>query len=115
MPIPKTRSELLEQLETSFAKLRDEVQKGGSRLGSAHCVDDWTVKELLAVRAWWTENVVKWVSEGRRWSIAKDNVSATVGEQLRAKGHDVLSIRESIRGGADKTICRWRRQKSESS
>lgn len=69
MPIPQSRSELLEQLETSFAKLRDEIEKGGSGLGSAHCIDDWTAKELLAVRAWWTESVVKWVSEGRRGII----------------------------------------------
>jgi len=65
VPIPKTRSELIEQLESTFGKLRAEIERGGPRLGSAHCVDDWTVKELLAVRAWWTENVVEWIEMGR--------------------------------------------------
>ena len=27
--------------------------------------NDWTVKELLAVRTWWTENVVAWIVEWR--------------------------------------------------
>jgi hypothetical protein len=32
-------------------------------------VDDWNVKELLAVRAWWTESVVKWIEEGRSGEV----------------------------------------------
>lgn len=65
MPIPKTRAELVAQLEMSYGKLRSEIDRGGPRLGSMHCIDDWSVKELLAVRAWWTENVVAWVVEWR--------------------------------------------------
>jgi hypothetical protein len=29
-------------------------------------VDDWTVKDLLAVRAWWTDSVMDWVAAGQR-------------------------------------------------
>ena len=65
MPIPKTRAELLEQLHTSYEKLQHEIESGGRRLGSLRCSDDWTVKELLAVRAWWTESVVDWVAQWR--------------------------------------------------
>ncbi len=66
MPIPKTRAELVAQLDTSYGKLRSEIEQGGPRLGSMHCIDDWTVKELLAVRTWWTEKVVAWVVEWRK-------------------------------------------------
>ena len=66
MPIPKTRTELVEMVTTSFEKLRAELDGAGSRVGSLHCVDDWSVKDLLAVRAWWTESVVDWIEAGCR-------------------------------------------------
>ena len=36
--------------------------------------------------------------------IANENVSATVIGQLRNKGHDVLSVKESMRGQADEVV-----------
>lgn len=65
MPIPETRAELLAQLDKSFSKLWQEIEAGGPRLGSRACVDDWTVKEMLAVRAWWSESVCVWVDQWR--------------------------------------------------
>jgi hypothetical protein len=29
-------------------------------------VDDWTIKELLAVRVWWVEALLGWIQKGRR-------------------------------------------------
>ena len=49
-----------------FEKLRAELEVAGSGVGSLSCVDDWSVKDLLAVRAWWTENVIDWIEAGRR-------------------------------------------------
>jgi len=66
MPIPKTRDELTELVTTSFAKLRTELDNGGPALAELPCVDNWTVKDLLAVRAWWTHSVVDWIEAGRR-------------------------------------------------
>lgn len=37
--------------------------------GSLACVDDWTVKDLLAVRVWWTENVIDWIEAGQRGEV----------------------------------------------
>jgi len=65
MPIPKTRAELIEQLATSYERLRDELDTAGPRAGRIPCVDDWSIKDLLAVRAWWTESVVEWIEAGR--------------------------------------------------
>lgn len=69
MPIPKTRSELTRQVSTSYGKLRDELENAGAGAGKLHAVDDWTVKELLAVRAWWTESVIDWVEAGRKGEV----------------------------------------------
>lgn len=66
MPIPSTRAELIEQVSTAFAKLMDELHAAGPEFGSVVSVDSWTVKDLLAVRAWWTHRVVDWVEAGRR-------------------------------------------------
>ena len=66
MPIPKTRAELTEQVSSTFEKLWVELEDGGGRAGRLPCVDDWSVKDLLAVRVWWTEHVVDWIDAGRR-------------------------------------------------
>ncbi len=66
MPIPKTRSELTELVKTTYAKLRTELESAGPEVAGLSCVDDWSVKDLLAVRAWWTESVVDWIEAGRR-------------------------------------------------
>lgn len=65
MPIPKTRPELLTQIETSFQKLCEDLDRLGPQHADRVCVDDWSVRELLAVRAWWTASVVDWVRRGR--------------------------------------------------
>jgi len=66
MPIPHTRAELTDLTCSSFEKLHAELQAAGTGAGSLPCVDEWNVKDLLAVRAWWTEHVVDWIEAGRR-------------------------------------------------
>lgn len=66
MPIPKTRSELTELVSTSYAKLERELQLVGPAAAERRCVDSWSVKDLIAVRAWWTEQVVDWIEAGRQ-------------------------------------------------
>lgn len=66
MPIPKSRSELVKYVGSSFEKLQLELDAAGPGMGSMHCVDEWTVKDLLVVRAWWTESVIDWVEAGKR-------------------------------------------------
>lgn len=68
MPGPSSRAELLNDLELAFGRLAEELDEGssrtGSRFGKLPCTDGWTVKDLLAVRAWWTEAVVSWIGAG---------------------------------------------------
>ncbi len=66
MPIPSTRAELTGLTRSTFEKLRAELEATGESVGGLPCVDDWSVKDLLAVRAWWSENVIDWIEEGRR-------------------------------------------------
>ncbi len=49
MPIPRTREELTNSVRSTFEKLRSELDAAGSRVGNFPCVDDWSVKDLLAV------------------------------------------------------------------
>lgn len=66
MPIPKSRRELVDLIDGSFAKLTATLDDGGVRMGMMMCTDLWNVKGVLAVRAWWTESVGDWVEAGRR-------------------------------------------------
>jgi len=66
MPIPRTRSQLLDQVTTSYDRLRRLLDEGGDPLATLTAVDNWSVKDLLAVRAWWTESVLKWIQAWRR-------------------------------------------------
>ncbi len=66
MPIPKKRSELTDLVTTAASKLLRELDEAGPEIGRLRCVDDWTVKDLLVVRAWWTESVLSWIEAGKR-------------------------------------------------
>ncbi len=66
MPIPKTRNELVSQVRVAYGKLQTELDAAGPPVGDLLCVGDWSVKDLLAVRAWWTEHVIDWIEAGRR-------------------------------------------------
>lgn len=66
MPIPKSRTELVDYVQSTWEKLRNELDAAGAGIGDLPCVDDWSVKDLLAVRVWWTEHVIDWVEAGRR-------------------------------------------------
>jgi hypothetical protein len=66
MPIPKSRLDLTDSIRSTFEKLRSELDAAGPGVGSLPAVDDWSVKDLLAVRVWWTEHVIDWVQAGMR-------------------------------------------------
>jgi hypothetical protein len=66
MPIPTSRQALNDLVTSAFDKLAAELDGAGPTVGDLPCIDDWTVKDLLAVRAWWTESVVGWIEAGHR-------------------------------------------------
>lgn len=102
--IPQSRDHLLDMVQTSFAKLADELDAAGPDVAALPCVDDWSVKDLLAVRAWWTESVVRWIDEGReaeslelpaagyRWQETP-RLNAAIVEQAREQAYEQIVAR----------------------
>lgn len=69
MPIPQTRQELIDQIEAAFSKLSVELSEVDAETARRICVDDWSVKDMLAVRLWWTRSVLNWVEAGRQGKV----------------------------------------------
>ena len=69
MPIPRTRQELVSALESSFDKLTEELAKVPSDSAGTICVDDWTIRDLIAVRHWWSQAVLGWIIAGKQGSV----------------------------------------------
>lgn len=65
MPIPRTRTELVDLVTENYGKLRTELDRVDAETAERICVDEWSIRDVLAVRAWWTERVIDWVQAGR--------------------------------------------------
>ncbi len=114
MPIPTTRAELTDYVRSTFEKLRADLDSAGPRLGCIHCIDDWSVKDLLAVRAWWTENVINWIetgqrgdypvtpAEGYRW---KETPRLNADVVKKSKRESYRSIRHRLENGFERVIA----------
>ena len=66
MPIPTTRAELTDMVTSTWNKLAVDLERVDAEVAEAVCVDEWTVREMLSVRVWWTESVLDWVDAGKR-------------------------------------------------
>ncbi len=66
MPIPKSRLELINLVKKEYQKLQNKLEWVDAKLANQICVDDWSIKDLLAVRLWWTENVLNWIDQGKQ-------------------------------------------------
>ena len=64
MPIPTTRNDLLEQVSSAFEKFDAEMDKFTPESSNTICIDDWSVKDVVAIRLWWTQNVLNWIAAG---------------------------------------------------
>ncbi len=62
MAIATNRQDLVEGLTIAFGKLDSELDGAGTGIANLVCVDGLTVKDLLAVRLWWTNAVLGWVA-----------------------------------------------------
>lgn len=95
MPIPTTRTELVGLVQTSWEKLATELDAAGAQVADLVCVDDWTAKDLLSVRAWWTERVVDWIEAGRR---GEQPVTPACGYRWRETPRLNADVVEAARG-----------------
>ncbi len=94
MPIPRTRDELIEQIESSFANLQAELE--------------------LAVRIWWTENVADWIEAGRRGETPvtpaqgyrwRDTPRLNNDIVKRARRESFRSLRARLVGGYERVMA----------
>lgn len=67
--IPKNRSDLVQLIETHFSKLATEFDGLDEKDASLMCDADFSIKDILAVRLWWTRAVMRWVEAGRRGEV----------------------------------------------
>lgn len=109
----------MESMVTSFEKLDallDELPEGTEM---NICTDEWSVKDLLAVRIWWSEQISDWVhagfrneipdlpAKGYKWSetpalnnaIVRDNADidyAEIRQQLNIAFKRIQKITENL-------------------
>ncbi|WP_420549082.1 ClbS/DfsB family four-helix bundle protein [Curvivirga sp.] len=63
--IPKNRSHLIELIEGNFAKLSVELDTLTNEDAQLIVEEDISIKDILAVRLWWCEATLMWISVGR--------------------------------------------------
>ena len=64
--IPKNRQHLIELVEQNFAKLAQQVRLLDFDNANRVCVDELTIKDILAIRLWWCKAVCDWIEAGRK-------------------------------------------------
>ncbi len=113
MPIPTSRAELVDSIHASWQKLREELESAGPGLGSYPCIDDWSVKDLLSVRAWWTTSVVDWIEAGKlgevpttpadgyRWSETP-RLNADI--VIRSRRESYRAVRARLEAGVERAL-----------
>ena len=107
MPIPHTRHELMEQLRSSATKLFAELEAIDPEAAQLLCTDDWTIKDLVAVRLWWTENVVRWIEAGRRGETPVTPAPGYGWKETPRLNNDLVNLMASLVGGLVAATLAW--------
>ena len=103
----------MDSVVSTFGKLQTELDGAGPRAGSMRCVDDWRVKDLLAVRAWWTERVIDWVEAGLQgeWPVTpaegygwSETPRLNADIVRRARRESYRSIRTRLENGYGRVV-----------
>jgi hypothetical protein len=69
MPIPESRRQLVESITASWHRLENELIPLDDVAARLVCVDRWTISDVCAVRAWWSQHVVEWIERGKRGDL----------------------------------------------
>ena len=64
--IPKNRQDLQALLDRNFARLLDAVDDLSPQDARLMCDEQFSIKDILAVRLWWADAVTHWVQAGKR-------------------------------------------------
>lgn len=63
--IPRDRTHLISLIDSQFAKLWDLIEALTKNEALYKVDDDFTIKDLIAIRVWWSSAVLKWVKAGQ--------------------------------------------------
>jgi len=91
MPIPKTRAELLDGMQTAYDKLQDDLARVDARTSKLICVDDWRIVDLLVVRTRWAEMVVEWIEAGRRGEVPETPAPGYKWKETPRLNRDIIA------------------------
>ena len=95
MPIPKTRQELVHLIDTSYSQLMLELARVDAQTAEKRCSEEWTLRELLAARVWWTQAVLGWIETGsRKLPISLPKEGYSWKETPRLNAHVIHAARE---------------------
>lgn len=86
----------MEAVTLAFKRLDAELDLAGDAVADRVCVDDWTVKDVLAVRAWWTEKVVEWIEAGRRGETPQTPAVGYTWRETPRLNQDVVEESRSL-------------------
>lgn len=64
--IPKSRSHLLNLINDNFKKLEEELIDIDSKSSQLKCDEDFNIKDIIAIRLWWSEAVNDWIVSGQK-------------------------------------------------
>lgn len=67
--IPKNRKHLNELIERHFGKLLVELDDLSAADAKLMCDDEFSIKDILAVRLWWSNAVMDWVKAGQKGKV----------------------------------------------
>lgn len=101
--IPKSRDDLLELIESRYSKLWLLIENLTEAEGAIMVDDDFAIKDLIALRWWWAEQVILWIKAGQK---GRTPITPAEGYTWRetpalnkslAKTYDSLSLDETRR------------------
>ncbi len=64
--VPKNRDHLIELIESKFEKLTLVLTTLSEEDSQLLVDDDFSVKDIVALRVWWSNAVYQWVTKGRK-------------------------------------------------
>lgn len=62
--IPQDRNHLVQLIDSEFAKLWQLIEPLTKADAETGVDDEFTIKDLIAIRVWWSGAVVKWIKAG---------------------------------------------------
>lgn len=64
--IPTCRSDLLLLINKHYSKLSDELKSLETKHALLACEKDFSIKDIIAIRLWWTLAVIRWIEQGKK-------------------------------------------------